>query len=202
MKRSILSLTAVLSLLVSATSFAGEAMTDADRDKLTAHLEKTSAAFLASVEGLTDAQWHYRSGEGRWTIAEVAEHIAASEKMMREMVVAAMKQPAPAEMLADARKDEMILTVIPNREKRFQAPEPLQPANRFESPAAAVAAFRAERAQSLELAKAGGDHRAFAAKGPAGNLDTYGWLLFTSAHSERHTKQIEEVKADPGFPKN
>jgi len=26
-------------------------------------------------------------------------------------------------------------------------------------------------------------------------------VLFIAAHSERHTKQILEVKADPGFPK-
>ncbi len=27
------------------------------------------------------------------------------------------------------------------------------------------------------------------------------WILFIAAHSERHTKQINEVKADPSFPK-
>ena len=32
-------------------------------------------------------------------------------------------------------------------------------------------------------------------------LDAYEWLLFVAAHSERHTKQILEVKADPNFPK-
>jgi hypothetical protein len=32
-------------------------------------------------------------------------------------------------------------------------------------------------------------------------LDAYEWVLFVSAHSQRHTKQIEEVKADPNFPK-
>jgi hypothetical protein len=31
--------------------------------------------------------------------------------------------------------------------------------------------------------------------------DAYQWLLFLSAHTERHTKQIEEVKATAGFPK-
>ena len=35
-----------------------------------------------------------------------------------------------------------------------------------------------------------------------GALDGYQWILLLSAHSERHTKQIEEVKADPGFPKD
>ena len=33
-------------------------------------------------------------------------------------------------------------------------------------------------------------------------LDGYEWLLYIAAHSERHTKQIDEVKADPHFPKN
>jgi hypothetical protein len=27
------------------------------------------------------------------------------------------------------------------------------------------------------------------------------WVLFISAHCERHNKQILEVKADPNFPK-
>lgn len=32
-------------------------------------------------------------------------------------------------------------------------------------------------------------------------LDTYQWILLTSAHMRRHTAQILEVKADPNFPK-
>ena len=198
MKRTSLLL---LSLLLAVSTFAGEPLTDADRDKLVAYLDKTSAAFLGSVDGLTEAQWNYRAAEGRWTIAEVVEHVAAGEKMLLGMTVDAMKQPTAADVLADARKDEMVLSRIPDRGTKFKAPEPLIPTNRFQSPAAAVEAFKAERAESLKLARTGGDLRAFAAKGPAGNLDVYGWLLFVSAHSERHTKQIEEVKADAGFPR-
>ena len=195
--------TAILlfSLLIAASAFAGEPLTDADREKLVAHLDKTSSAFLASVEGLTEAQWNYRAAEGRWTIAEVAEHIAAGEKMMVGMTADAIKQPAAADVLADARKDDMILSRIPDRGTKFKAPEPLIPTNRFQTPTAAVEAFKSERAAALKLARTGGDLRAFALKGPVGNLDAYGWLLFTSAHSERHTKQIEEVKADAGFPR-
>ena len=33
-------------------------------------------------------------------------------------------------------------------------------------------------------------------------LDGYEWVLFVAGHSERHTKQINEVKADPNFPKS
>jgi len=30
-------------------------------------------------------------------------------------------------------------------------------------------------------------------------IDGYQWILAASAHTERHTKQILEVRADPGF---
>ena len=33
-----------------------------------------------------------------------------------------------------------------------------------------------------------------------GNLDAIGRVCFLSGHAERHTLQIEEVKAAPGFP--
>ena len=47
------------------------------------------------------------------------------------------------------------------------------------------------------------DLRAHAVDSPLGGpkLDAYEWVLFVSAHSQRHSKQIEEVKADPNFPK-
>ena len=32
-------------------------------------------------------------------------------------------------------------------------------------------------------------------------LDAYLWIVFLSAHTERHVKQIEEVKANANFPK-
>lgn len=46
------------------------------------------------------------------------------------------------------------------------------------------------------------DLREHVADSPFGQpWDTYEWVLFIAAHSERHTKQILEVKADPNFPK-
>jgi hypothetical protein len=31
-------------------------------------------------------------------------------------------------------------------------------------------------------------------------LDAYQWILFLAAHSERHLKQLQEVKESPGYP--
>ena len=34
-----------------------------------------------------------------------------------------------------------------------------------------------------------------------GTVDLYEFLIFIAAHSERHTLQVEEVMANPNFPK-
>jgi len=39
------------------------------------------------------------------------------------------------------------------------------------------------------------------AQTPVGMLDSYQLVLMIGAHSNRHTQQISEVMADPGFPK-
>jgi hypothetical protein len=45
------------------------------------------------------------------------------------------------------------------------------------------------------------DLRGFCAPHPAlGLLDGKQWLLFVAAHVERHTRQILEIKEQPGFP--
>jgi hypothetical protein len=33
-------------------------------------------------------------------------------------------------------------------------------------------------------------------------MDGYQWILAATAHAERHTKQILEVRADENFPSN
>jgi hypothetical protein len=58
------------------------------------------------------------------------------------------------------------------------------------------------RARTLEFLKTNDGLRAHAADSPLGKkLDAYQWVLYISAHSQRHTKQLKEVMADANFPK-
>jgi hypothetical protein len=189
-----------LCLFIAAVAFAADAPAVGDREALIAQLERTRARFLASVEGLSEAQWNYKPAPERWSVAECAEHITAAESFIRKMVADSMKGELAAG--AAAKHDEKVLTMLVDRSTKFKAPEPLMPTNRFGTPAAAVAAYEKERAETIALASSDVDLRTHGAKHFAlGDLDAYGWFLFLSAHSERHTLQIEEVKADPGFPK-
>ena len=40
----------------------------------------------------------------------------------------------------------------------------------------------------------------FAPLGPLGDLDGYQWLLLLASHTDRHVAQMQEVKAQPGYP--
>lgn len=193
---------ALLFALFAATSvFAADPMTDADRAALVAHLERTGAKFEKSIDGLSEAQWSYKTAPERWSAAEVAEHVAAAEGFIRGYIEPMMKEEPSGELLANARKDSIDEAVV-DRSKKFQAPEPLMPTKKYATPAEALAAFRAERQKTIDFVKNGGDFRLHAGAHPlAGPLDAYGWVKFLSAHSERHTLQIEEIKAAAGYPK-
>ena len=189
-------------VVFSSSLIAGE-VTKADRDSLVAHLKKTEAAFLKSIDGVSDAQWTWKSAPDRWSVAETAEHITKAEDMLRGRVEGMLKAPAAApDLLAKTKgKDQAIITGIPDRSKKFKAPEPLVPKGSFASKAALIEAFKAARAKTLALATGATDLRAYAnADLPIGETDAYQGLLFLSAHTERHTKQIDEVKATAGYP--
>jgi DinB superfamily len=188
-------------LVFSSSLIAGE-VAKADRDMLVDHLKKTEAAFLKSIDGVSDAQWAWKSSPDRWSVAEAAEHITKSEDMLRGMVEGMMKAPAAPEILAKTKgKEALILKAIPDRTNKAQAPEPLIPKGTYASKAALIDAFKAARAKTLALAGGTSDLRAYAQAGlPLGELDAYQATLFLSAHTERHTKQIEEVKTTAGYP--
>ncbi|HEX2060921.1 MAG TPA: DinB family protein [Thermoanaerobaculia bacterium] len=193
----------ILALCCAFSVFAAEPMTDAEKKSLLEHLDRTSANFAKSIEGASEAQWTFKSAPDRWSLAECSEHIIAAESFIRDAFAGSMKAPASAEMLANARRETMLEKAVLDRSKAFQAPEPIRPSGqKFRTAAEAIAAFREQRQKTIELVQNGGDLRSFAMEHPFGGpLDVYGWVTFLSAHTGRHTLQIEEVKAHANYPK-
>jgi len=193
----------VVLICSSAAIAAAQEVTQADKDRAVQYLEKTRQGVLEATKGLSDAQWDFKPGPDRWSIAQVMEHIAAAEDYIRGVdAEQVMKTPAaPADH--DAKKtDDAVLTRIPDRSHKIQAPEPLVPTNRFGSPENSLKHFVESREKTEEFVKNTPGLRDHAADSPMGKLDGYEFVLLIAAHSERHTKQILEVKADPNYPKN
>ena len=84
----------------------------------------------------------------------------------------------------------------------MQTSEPLRPVNSpYHSLPETLQAFNSDRNKLAEYVQTTNDDlRNHIAKLPFGNIDTYQLVLMISAHTNRHTQQIEEVKADPNFP--
>jgi len=181
------------------------ALTDQERAEAVKYFEDTRQSFLDAIKGLSDAQWRYKAGPDRWSIAEVAEHIAVSEETIFNLVTKQLMQApaAPEKKEAAKGKDALIRAAVTNRSVKAQAPEMLKPANRWATQEELVKAFNASRDKTISYIKETQDdlrshfypHPVFK------DLDAYQWLIFTSGHSARHTAQINEVKEDPGYPK-
>lgn len=191
-------------LVLSLVSATAAGLPDAERRVLTDHLAKSSQEFLSAVAGLTPEQWNFKAAPDRWSIAQCAEHIALSEDFLRGIIENKVltSDPTPDGIAQRKPLDEKVLAMIVDRSFKAQAPEPLQPASKFGSPEATLKHFQESRANTAALAESRDDLREHAAEHPVfKELDAYQWLLFLSGHTLRHTAQIQEVKASPGFPK-
>jgi len=193
-------------LAMAATVKAQNDATPADKERAVAYLEKTKNEVVEATKGLSDAQWNFKPAPDRWSIAEVVEHLAAAEDMIRGLVQEqVMKSPpiAPRDPAELKKIDDGVLVQIPDRSHKIQAPEPLKPTNRFGSPEEAEKHFVESRGITEAYLKSATDLRIHAMDNPMGlKMDGYEWILLIGGHSERHTKQILEVKADAGFPKS
>jgi DinB superfamily len=180
-------------------------LTPEERAAALKSLQATHDAFLQSISGLSEKQWRFKPAPDRWSIAEVSEHIAVSEGMILQLVQEKiMIGPATPDKRADVKvTDVQILTLVPDRTHKAQAPDFLKPTGRFASREETAKAFELARKSTMDYVQTTNDDLRdhFGPHPMLGTMDAYQWILLISAHSERHTKQIEEVKADPNFPK-
>ena len=191
-------------IMLTASAVLSPAQTQADRDRAIQYLEKTRQGVLEAAKGLSPAQLSFKAAPEKWSVAEVLEHIASAEDYLygniQEKIMKAPPRPAGEDVKAI---DDLVMAALVDRTHKAQAPEPLRPTNRFGSPEGSLKHFEESRAKTEEFVKTAQGLRDHAEDSFLGKkLDPYEWVLFISAHSERHTKQILEVKADPNFPKS
>jgi hypothetical protein len=180
-------------------------LTPSERKFALTELKDTKNDLLKSVKGLSDAQLNYKASPDRWSIKECFYHITLSEKALWNQLSVAMKEsPKPDQRGEIKVSDEDIVKMVEDRSQKVQTIDPLKPnqAN-WENLTEAMAAFKAARAEHIKYAKSTTeDLRNHIIQLPFGKVDAYQFILFVSAHSNRHMQQIDEVKADPGFPKD
>jgi hypothetical protein len=160
-------------------------------------LEESGECFHAAVAAVPPEQSCVSPGPDRWSVFQIAEHVAVAENGMFRMLNAAK----PVEVsLENPAREALIDSGVVSREVPRKSPERAQPTGRFPDLTEALKQFGAARQQTIRFAKeTESDLFCVTAAHPLfGPVNGYELLLIMAGHSRRHADQIAETKRSLG----
>jgi DinB superfamily len=181
-------------------------MTAEERMKVIGYLEESRKEFLAAIDGVTEEQWKWKPAPERWSVGETAEHIVLAEALLFGNVQKAIASPPnPAWEEKTKGKTEFIERVMAPRLGKATAPDPIVPSGKMTQKQVRETFLKQREeiekfARETEVAL-----KEYTVEHPFAvfnTLNAYQWLIYGPLHTERHDKQIAEVKATQGYPKN
>jgi hypothetical protein len=197
----------LLTLLVI-TGLAGtikdSSISQKERKSAISLMKDTRSDVLKTVKGLSKAQLNFKAAPNRWSVKECAYHIAISEKNLWNMFEAAMKAPANSEKRSEIKMtDEQLVKIIEDKSNKVKTSEAFEPKNTpYKSVDEALNDFKTRRADHIKYMKSTTeDLRDHVVQMPFGWIDAYQLSLMMAAQCNRHKQQMDEVIADPHFPK-
>jgi hypothetical protein len=174
-----------------------------DKKAAISYFKETEKGLIKEVKGLSEKQLTWKPADSVWSIADCIEHITLSEKNLFDWMMSTLKEPAnPAKRSELKYDDEGIKKLMTDRSFKAKAREGFIPTGQFGNSDKTLAIFKERREPAIKYIKnTNDDLRNHFATTPMGLVDSYQVLLFLAGHSRRHTLQIIELKAMPGFPK-
>jgi DinB family protein len=131
-----------------------------------------------------------------WSILQITEHLGITERGMFGRFQAAELNTAPPNF----DFDEKITQIGGDRSSKRNAPERVHPTGKFTSEKDALAEFRKARREAIDfIASYSDDLRKKKVIHPIGEMDGHQLFLLIAAHSERHARQVEEVKSSAAY---
>lgn len=206
MKRLLLLLISACTLVHTVAAQSAAPRVQHDKAFLLDYYQQTFDALQQSVKGLTEAQLAFKSAPDRWSISQCLEHIIQSEPAIFGYAKKALEQQPNPERKGDVKiSDDDVIKGMTDRSFKAKASEELSPkeVGTYKDAKSALKDLKKQRKDLLNYIKgiSVDDMRNRITDSPFGAVDGYHSLLYIPAHTARHTLQIEEVKADPNFPK-
>jgi len=178
-------------------------LTKKEREDAASYFKETQKRLNDQIKGMSENQLKWKPADSVWSITDCVEHLALSEKNLFDWAMSTLKTEAnPAKRTEVKRSDEDVKKIMTDRSFRVKTREGFIPTGQFGDAKQTMKVFDERRNALIKYVKETNDDlRNHFAESPFGVLDTYQLLLFLSGHTRRHTLQIEELKANPGFPK-
>ena len=137
--------------------------------------------FLEAIRDVSEEQGDFRSGEGDWTIREVAHHVLAGSRGVAEMIT----------RLAGGQTAESVRWTDPAQEPASTSLSELRAEILADSVAFSNLTVQFPDDVSLEPTA---PHSFF------GELHCRGWFMFQRVHDQDHARQVQAIKESAGYP--
>ena len=163
-------------------------------------------ALRRDVEPLAYLQLGWRPPDGGWSIAQVLEHLIVTEESYLPALQGALQKTVAttsSEWTPSLIGGFLIRSQLPEAKTKMKTPARWQPGPG--SRANPVQEYIATRERLLELMRQadGKDLRRARLSSPAARfirLNAGDAFMTLVVHTQRHLRQIERIKAHPGFP--
>lgn len=162
-------------------------------------LRNGRAALGDALATVPDAERRTRPAPGRWSAAEVVEHLVMVETRIAGLLAAQLAgAPVRADAaVPDASACQIDRALLRDRTRTIDAPAPVMPSGALD-PDDGWTQLGRVRAE-LETTVRAADGRALDAVSLPhpflGSLNLYQWIDFIGGHEARHTAQLREVGA-------
>jgi len=174
--------------------------TEADRTLLLTELAASQELVMESITNLDEDQWNWRADSNHWSIALVVEHLITHDELFfRELQVLSNLPEMTKALEKQFSDDDSILSyseITPQNSGK--SPPYLEPQGRWCTQADAVRSYVRSRKALIDfVTQADIDLRSYyttSGRGPTQYRDLHQLLLISIAHTERHHKQIENIK--------
>ena len=179
------------------------ALTSQERKFAVSQLRESKTDLLKSINGLSTTQLDFKSSSDNWTIKEHLDLIAFAEKTLWNKLEAVLKKPAtPENHHQVSLSDEDVLNAVNGGNNFIRYANSIYPAGvDWRGYWDAASFFKSSRAKHLKFIKTTTtDLRNRFIYTPMGWIDCYQFILFMTAYSEGHIRQIRHILADPQFP--
>jgi DinB superfamily len=187
----------VLLIPIGAIILTAAPVSDSDRQQLLDHLNRTKMVFAEALRGLSPEQANFKPAPDRWSVLQLAEHLTLAEDFLLGRTLEGLKV---GDGKPSAASDEAVLQGWGTRQNKVKAPPNLEPSGRWHTTAAVEKEFDVRRAKTIDFVQTTQeDLRGHLC---CGGISVYQQLLGLSAHVLRHVDQMNEVKADPNYPKH
>lgn len=175
----------------------GSFLLNSEREDMENILLQSHKKFMATIDDLTKEQLNYKQSPDKWSIANCIEHVTLAEVRFPEIVKEEMQKPSEPEKRKKIKiQDEEIRIKMTSRRWQAKTPEIFKPSNKFNSVEEAISAYTNQRLATIDYVKNTQDdlRNHFWEHPLTGTIDLYQTLLLMSAHLERHSAQIGEIK--------